>query len=90
MERIITFRMTARSPNILTTRSKGVRQSATAVTPSVRVLGKLCPCCGEAGAVLCEADHEPTIWSAPPYHWSRKPAPGSPFANHVFPSKIRE
>jgi hypothetical protein len=44
----------------------------------------------EAGAVHCEADHEPTIWSAPPYHWSRKPAPGSPFANDVFPSKIRE
>ena len=54
METTITFKLTARSANILTTRSKSVRQSATAVTPSVRVLGKLCPCCGEAGAVLCE------------------------------------
>jgi hypothetical protein len=67
MERTTTFKLTARSTNILTTRSKGVRQSATAVTPSVRVLGKLCPCCGEAGAVLCETKRR-IIYECPNRH----------------------
>jgi len=67
MERIITFRMTARSPNILTTRSKSVRKSDTPVNPSVRVLGKLCPCCGEAGAVLCETKKR-IIYECPNRH----------------------
>ena len=67
MERIITFRMTGRSPNILTTRSKSVRKSDTPVTPSVRVLGKLCPCCSEAGAVLCETKKR-IIYECPNSH----------------------
>jgi hypothetical protein len=67
MERTITFKSTAGCTNILTTRSKSVRQSATAVTPSVRVLGKLCPCCGEAGAVLCETKKR-IIYECPNSH----------------------
>ena len=54
MERTTNSKLAARSTSILTPRSISVRQSGTAVMPSVRVLGKLCPCCGEAGAVLCE------------------------------------
>ena len=67
MERTTNSKLTARSANILTTRSKSVRQSVIAVNPSVRVLGKLCPCCGEAGAVLCETKKR-IIYECPSGH----------------------
>jgi len=67
MERNTTFRLTARSTNILTMRSKSVSQTATPLIPSVRVLGKLCPCCGEAGAVLCETKKR-IIYECPNRH----------------------
>jgi hypothetical protein len=67
MERTTTSKLAARSTNIPTTRSKSVRQSATTLTPSVRVLGKLCPCCGEAGAVLCETKKR-IIYECPNSH----------------------
>jgi hypothetical protein len=67
MERTTTSKLAARSTNIPSTRSKSVRQSATTVTSSVRVLGKLCPCCGEAGAVLCETKKR-IIYECPNRH----------------------
>jgi hypothetical protein len=67
MERNTTFGLTARSINILTTTSKSMSRSAIAVTPSVRVLGKLCPCCGAAGAVLCETKRR-IIYECPNRH----------------------
>ena len=67
MERNATFRLTARSTNFLTMTSKSVSRSATAITPSVKVLGKLCPCCGEAGTVLCETKKR-IIYECPNRH----------------------
>jgi len=67
MERTTNSKLAARSTSILTPRSISVRQSGTAVMPSVRVLGKLCPCCGEAGAVLCETKKR-IIYECPSGH----------------------
>ena len=67
MERITNSKLAARSTSIVTPRSISVRQSGTAVMPSVRVLGKLCPCCGEAGAVLCETKKR-IIYECPSGH----------------------
>ena len=67
MERTTNSKLAARSTSILTPRSISRRQSGTAVMPSVRVLGKLCPCCGEAGAVLCETKKR-IIYECPSGH----------------------
>lgn len=67
MERTTNSKLAARSTSILTPRSISVRQSGTAVMPSVRVLGKLCPCCGEGGAVLCETKKR-IIYECPSGH----------------------
>ncbi len=54
MSRITSPKSTARTGNVVEMRPKNVNPRPTTPETSVKVLGKLCPCCGEAGAVLCE------------------------------------
>jgi len=67
MERTTSSKSAARSSSILTPRSKSVRQTDTAVIPTVTVLGKLCPCCGEVGGAFCETKQR-IIYECPNGH----------------------
>jgi ribosomal protein S27AE len=67
MERTTVSKITVRTVNVPTTKPKSASQSATADMPSIRVLGRLCPRCGVAGAVLCESKHR-IIYECPNGH----------------------
>jgi hypothetical protein len=67
MERTTVSQITVRTVNVPTTKSKSASQSATAGMPSIRVLGRLCPRCGVAGAVLCESKYR-IIYECPNGH----------------------
>jgi len=53
MERTTISNLTARSNNVLSTKSRNVSQDPTVGNQSLKVLGRLCPSCGVAGTVLC-------------------------------------
>ena len=67
MHRTTIPKLTDRTNNVVEMRSKNVKPSTTTPEISVKVLGKLCPCCGEAGAVLCETKKR-IIYECPNSH----------------------
>jgi len=67
MHRITIPKLTARASNVVVMRPKNVKRSTTEPDITVKVLGKLCPCCSEAGAVLCETKKR-IIYECPNSH----------------------
>jgi hypothetical protein len=67
MHRTTIPKLTARTNNVVEMRPKNVKGSTTEPETSVKVLGKLCPCCGEAGAILCETKKR-IIYECPNSH----------------------
>ena len=52
MERVVRFKLNTCSINTPPERPKDPSRKTAADAPAVKVLGRLCPCCGVAGAVL--------------------------------------
>lgn len=67
MHRTTIPKFTVLAGNVVAMRQKNVKRSTTGPDASVKVLGKLCPCCGEAGAVLCETKKR-IIYECPNSH----------------------
>ena len=67
MQRSTIADLITRSTKVTGLRSKNAKSKATGVDPSVKVLGKLCPCCGIAGEVLCETNKR-IIYECPNRH----------------------
>jgi hypothetical protein len=67
MHRTTIPKLTARGSNVVVMRPKNVKRSTTEPDTTVKVLGKLCPCCGEAGAVFCETKKR-IIYECPSGH----------------------
>jgi hypothetical protein len=54
MDRTTIPKFTARSGTVVAMRPKNMKRNTTEPDATVKVLGKLCPCCGEVGGVFCE------------------------------------
>ena len=64
MQKSVIFQSTTSSGNVVGRNSKETDPTG---RESIKILGKFCPCCGEAGAVLCETTQR-IIYECPNEH----------------------
>jgi hypothetical protein len=67
MQKSVIFELTTSSGNVVGRNSKETEPTGREPDASIKILGKFCPCCGEAGAVLCETTQR-IIYECPNEH----------------------
>ena len=67
MDRTTIRKFTARASNVVAMRPKNVKRNTTEPDATVKVLGKLCPRCGEVGGAFCETKQR-IIYECPNGH----------------------